>query len=150
MESTQQVPRLSCGCVDNTRVRGGASNGLFGQTCPQHTRPRFIDTELVRRDWYRENTCPYCGRVNETGLACPESRTVTCAECGLHACCSLHMGHYYLEKQTGLICPSTTHRPGCKPRTSADKRLAALIAADPAKNAALCSFQGKAESCSTR
>ena len=155
MESTQQVPRLACGCIDNTHVEGGVSSSLFGQTCREHTRPRFIDAGMAqRRDlaytmWYRENTCPCCGRMNRTGLACPEKYTVTCTECGLHTCHRLDMGHYCLEKQMGLICPSTTHKPGCKPRTNSEKSQAALIAADPARNAALCSFQGKRQSIAT-
>ena len=140
-----QVPRLVCGCIDNSSLPNGANNGLFGQTCPQHTRPRFVATDSVRQnsDWYRENTCPCCGRVNGTGLSCPESNTVTCSVCGLHTCCRLNMGHYYLKNQTGLICPTTTHKLGCKPRTSAEKRLAALIASEPSRDASLQDFQGK-------
>jgi hypothetical protein len=49
------------------------------------------------------------------------------------------MGHFYLTRQLGLICPATINR-----RTAAGRRDQATIDADPAKNAALVDFPGKA------
>lgn len=141
--------QLPCGCVDPVKVN--ATSGLHGQTCLDHTLDRFVVAKEgaavgPHREWYDQHVCPCCGRVNDTGLACPESWTVSCPECGLHTCCSLRMGHYHLERQTGLICPSTTHKHGKKPRTIIEKRRAALIAADLSRNAKLQDFPGKRRS----
>jgi hypothetical protein len=87
----------------------------------------------------RENACPFCDRVNRSGCACADQHVNTCPTCGLQTCHTLDMGHFYLTRQLGLICPATINR-----RTAAGRRDQATIDADPAKNAALVDFPGKA------
>lgn len=49
-------------------------------------RIRFKNLRLTRNrsKWYRENTCPACGRVNNTGALCETVRT--CKLCGTVQC----------------------------------------------------------------
>ena len=68
----------------------------------------------VRADtWYRENTCPFCGRVNPAGLACDSSDL--CALCGVRVCWG---GHNRAVYALAVICPTQIH-----PRTKVGRAL---------------------------
>jgi len=47
---------------------------------------RFKNIRMTRNrsKWYQENTCPACGRVNNTGKLCERVRT--CKVCGIVQC----------------------------------------------------------------
>lgn len=140
------TPKKPCGCVDGSTLN--SCDGRHGETCLAHTLPRFADKQARRSweisDWYRQETCPFCGRSNGTGCACRESYTHTCETCGIHTCDHLNMAHYLLEAQHGLICPSTIKRTKTgKPSTKHGKATAAKIAEHPELNAALVDFPGK-------
>lgn len=101
--------KLFCGCLQY-------SEQMHIYPCPEHTTPRYFYKD-VRRDspWYIEHCCPACGRVNDHGNCCVNSWVETCGVCGLVSCAG-SLAHYYLETNTGLICPSQI-----KPRTKAGK-----------------------------
>lgn len=82
----------------------------------QDGRVRLPDVR--RDDWYRANTCPFCGRVNPAGLACASANV--CGMCGVISCAEHRMSTYRL----GVICPLEV-----RPRTRVGRALLRALAA---------------------
>lgn len=88
-------PQQPCGCPVET--------SSFPYRCVAHAAPRVrLPGHPVDRhgDWYKRNTCPFCGRVNPGGLAC--AYVSSCDFCGTVSCDSHQMATYKLR----VICPA--------------------------------------------
>lgn len=114
-------PRLSCGC---------AASPLYPYKCPGHAaldgRAALpAPPAAAGSQWYADNCCPFCWRVNPYGLAC--ARAERCDLCGAVSCNS----HSQATYQLGIICPR-----GVNPRTKRGReflRSLAAISSNPAE-----------------
>ena len=107
---TDAFPRHACGCP--------TEGYKFPYRCRDHAAMdwRIMLPDVRQDDWYGENTCPFCGRVNPYGLAC--DRAEMCALCGIVSCAS----HGQATYRSGTICPRNIN-----PRTKVGKQFLAAL-----------------------
>ena len=108
----QAFAREACGCP--------VERFLHPYKCPAHAA---IDGRVTlpcvpsgTRQWYDDNCCPFCGRVNPYGLAC--DRSELCTLCGVRSCDSHGQATYLLAVQ----CPREIN-----PRTKLARQLFASL-----------------------
>lgn len=82
----------ACGCP--------VQPGLYPYRCYAHAVPRMqTENSHARGDWYRRETCGFCGRSNPGGLAC--ATVERCDLCAVVSCDRHDMACYKLK----IICP---------------------------------------------